>query len=382
MEEIQILPVNPETFETQEYNTSDQELLTVSELDTVFSGSTDYIEICVYDENQNKIYVTPEGETLTTFNVKEGDVLLNPQQDLERLGFDIDAYFINYNFYRKRLNSNSTQKYFISQISSDRTEIALDSNDIELDQTLSSAVEFIQFREDAEYFVDFYLNFGSNQSVIANNIKIDDEQVLIKLYEPLPVEFDIKSTLWVVEEISTPQAYQVIFPFTPEIPDDFTFISGPNFNLKIQGETGTTSQDFSYNTLIDSDVTSSVNQIQNLLAEKQININVNYEDFNQFVHFSSAQTRLENFYYKVGLIESASNQLSTFLGQVTSDTTNTLAFSSSKAELTSQIDTIIRNFDGYEYFLYFNSGSLFSYPKSNSSVENQLTGAQNITLRG
>ena len=365
-QEVLILPVNPDTFETQEYNTSDQDLLTVSELDTVFSSSTDYIEICIYDENQNKIYATPEGEVLTTYNVKEGDVLLNPQQDLERLGFDIDSYFINYNFYRKRLNSDSTQKYFINQISSDRTEIALDSNSIELDQILTSTAEFIQFRENADYFVDFYLNFGSNQSVIANNIKLDNEQVLIKLYEPLPAEFGLKSTLWVVEEISTPQAYQVTFPFTPEIPDDFTFISGPNFNLKIQGETGTTSQDFSYNTLIDSNITSSVNQIQSLLAEKQININVNYEDFSQFIHFSSAQTRLENFYYKVGLIESASNQLSSFLNQITSDTTNTTAYSSSKAELTSQIDSIIKNFDGYEYFLYFNSGSQFSYPKSNT----------------
>jgi len=365
-EQVQILPVNPETFETQEYDLSDQQLLTVSELDTVFSSSTDYIEICVYDENQNKIYATPEGEVLTTYNVKEGDVLLNPQQDLERLGFDIDAYFINYNFYRKRLNSDSTQKYFISQVSSDRTEIALDSNDIELDQILSSSAEFIQFREDATYFVDFYLNFGSNQSVIANNIKIDDEQVLIKLYEPLPSEFDTKSTLWIVEEISTPQAYQVIFPFTPEIPDDFTFISGPNLNLNIQGEVGESSQDFSYNTLINSDTTSSINQIQSLLEEKQININVNYENFSEFVHFSSAQTRLENFYYKVGLIESASNQLSDFLGQVTSNTISTSAFSSSKAQLTSQISTIIKNFDGYEYFLYFNSGSQFSYPKSNT----------------
>ena len=365
-EEIQIISVNSETFETQEYNLSDRELLTVSLLDTEFSQDTDYIEICVYDENQNKIYTTPNGETLRSYNVKEGDVLLNPQQNLEELNFDIDTYFIKYSFYKKRLNSDSSSKFFISEISSDRTELRLDSNEIEINQILSSSLEFIEFRENSSYFVDFYLNFGSNQSLIANNIKLDNEQVLIKLYEPLPEIFDVKSTLWVVEEISTPQTYQVTFPFTPEIPNDFTFISGPNFSLDVKGETGVSSQEFSYDTLLSSNVTSSISQIQNLLKEKQININVNYEDFNEFIHFSSAKTRLENFYYKVGLIESAKDQMSNFLGQITSPTTTTPSYITSKEELTSQINNIIENFDGYEYFMYFNSGSLFSYPKSNT----------------
>ena len=33
-EEVKIIPINPETFETQDYTTSDQNLLTISELDT------------------------------------------------------------------------------------------------------------------------------------------------------------------------------------------------------------------------------------------------------------------------------------------------------------------------------------------------------------
>ena len=365
-----ITPIIPDTFEYQTYSNSDENLIVQSELDTVFSASTDYIEYYIYDQNKDLIYPS-QTVPLLEYDVRKGDVLLNPSSNLESLGFDIGVYNISYSFYRKRAASSITEKYFISDISSDRTEIRLDSNVIENSNIISSVNDFVQYRETSTYFVDFYLNFGQNQTIIANNIKLETEEgidptILIKLYEPLPLEFNNKSELWVVELLSSPQAYKVDFPFEPTIEDDFTYIAGPNYNLNIIGETASPGEQFSYNTLINSDVTSSINQIQSLLNEKEININIDYEKFANFINFSSAKTRLENFFYKVDLIQSSSNQLSTFLNQITTDTTTTLAYSSSAASLTGAIDTIIKNFDGYEYFLYFNSGSSTSYPKSNT----------------
>jgi hypothetical protein len=370
-EEITILQIDPSSFELYNYNSSDTQLIAISELDTVFSSSTDYIEFYIYDENQNKIYPQNSTIPLTSYNTKNGDVLLNPQSDLENLGFDIGTYSIVYDFYRRRLASNINETYFIKEISSDRTEIRLDSNIIDNPSIISSTNDFIQYRENQPYFVDFYLNFGNNIKVVANNISLDttnseDPTILIKLYEPLPESFDLKTQLWVVEILSKSQAYQVNFPFIPIIEDDFEYIAGPNFNLNVKQETGNSSQLFSYNTLINSNVTSSINQIQNLLKDKKININVNYEDFNNFIHFSTVLTRLENFYYKVGLIESYNNNIGV-LENITGDTTSTLEYSSSLAEYTSKIDNIIQNFDGYEYFMYFNSGSDYSYPKSNTT---------------
>ena len=375
-QEITINQLNPNTFEYQTYSDKDTELIVQSQLDTVFNVNTDYIEYYVYDQNNTLIY---PGSTipLLNYDVREGDVLLNPENDLIGLGYDLGVYNILYNFYRKRLSSDISQKYFISNISSDRTEVRLDSNIIPNELIISSSNSFIQYRENAEYFVDFYLNFGLNQTIIANNIKLETEEgidptVLIKLYEPLPSNFNIKDELWVVEELSLPQAYQLNFPFEPITDNDFTYISGPNYNLNVTQQTSTGGESFSFNTLLQSDVTSSINQIQNLLNRKEIDININYENYSNFVHFSSAKTRLENFVYKVGLIESASNQLSSVLGRINGGTTNTIAYSSSKAILTSQIDTIIKNFDGYESFLYFNSGSQYSYPKQNTTPPFQL----------
>ena len=372
---VTINQLDPNTFEYQTYSDADSQLIVQSQLDTVFSASTDYIEYYVYDQNQNLIY---PGSTipLLDYNIRGGDVLLNPQKNLENSGFDIGTYNILYSFYRKRLSSNLSEKYFISNISSDRTEIRLDSNTIPNDIIISSANEFIQYRETAEYFVDFYLNFGNNQTIIANNIKLETEEgidptVLIKLYEPLPSNFSIKDELWVVEELSDPQAYELDFPFEPIVEDDFTYIAGPNYNLNVIQETSTGGESFSFNTLLQSDLTSSINQIQNLLNQKEIDININYENYANFVHFSSAQIRLENFYYKVGLIESASNQLSQVF-TTPSPTSTTPSYLESKAQLTNQIDNIIKNFDGYESFLYFNSGSQYSYPKQNTQPPFQL----------
>ena len=56
MEETKVILVNPNDFEYQDYQSSDIGLIALSELDTVFSSSTDYIEYHVYDSNKNLIY--------------------------------------------------------------------------------------------------------------------------------------------------------------------------------------------------------------------------------------------------------------------------------------------------------------------------------------
>ncbi len=373
MADIIINRVNSETFEYQSYSSTDENLITSFNLDTSFSSSTDYVEVSVYDENQNLIIPTPgtNNVIISDYTVKEGDILLDPSSNLQGFGLDTGTFNIVYSIYRNRLSSGQYVNYYISEISSDRTEIRLDSNEIPSDLIISSSNEFVQYRNEANYFVDFYLNFGSEGLVIANNIQLNTDEglnptVLIKLYEPLPNNYQIKDSLWVVEKISANQAYQVTFPTEIIVEDDFQYIQGPNYSLEVRQETATSGMPFSFNNLLESDVTSSIQQIKNLLNEKEININIDYENYANFVHFSSAKTRLENFAYKAALIESSSNQISAYLGQITSGTTGSIAYSASLATLNSEIDTIIKNFDGYEYFLYFNSGSDYSWPKQNT----------------
>ena len=132
--------------------------------------------------------------------------------------------------------------------------------------------------------------------------------------------------MWVVEEISTPQAYIVEFPEITFIPDDFQFIKGPNYSIKLTQQVGESTQEYNYNTLLGTNITSSSDQLKNILNRKEIDINVDYKDYKNFVHFSSANTRLENFYYKVSLIQSNQNAISNLPLDASS-------YSSSKAEI-------------------------------------------------
>ena len=100
---IKINRLDPNTFEYQTYEAVDENLIAKSNLDTAFTSSTDYIEYYVYDQNKSLIFPSAT-IPLTSYDIREGDVLLNPAQNLSSSGFDIGTYNIYYSFYRKRLS--------------------------------------------------------------------------------------------------------------------------------------------------------------------------------------------------------------------------------------------------------------------------------------
>jgi len=383
--EIIIQPVDSSTFESQTtYLTQDDTIISSFYLDIKFNSISDYVETNIYDENQNPLLnsITPKSD----FSVLNNDIILNPDQNLTQSGFDQGSYYIKYNFFRKVLKSDNNSLYYISEINSDRKEIRLSSNQISDSDIIFSTTLFSQLRDSATYFVDFYLNFGENDLCIANNVKLDTTQnnpsILIKLYEPLSLNHNLKDTLWVVEPISDSQTYLVTFPDPIIEINDSQYIQGPNFSLDIKNQTGLSSQIYSYNDLIGTNISGSQQQIKNILNKKGIDINLDYNDFSNFIHFSSATSRLENFYYKVSLIEDYSNEISDFIGSISGNTTSSISYNSSYNSLSGSIDSIINNFDEYEYFLYFNSGSINSWPKQNSQPPYQLysTGSSQVSV--
>ena len=149
------------------------------------------------------------------------------------------------------------------------------------------------------------------------------------------------------------------FPPTPITVIDSQPLAGPNFNLPIKDQINNSTQNLSYTDLISGAPTSSLDQLNSLMDSSSISISVDYTDFNDFIHFSSAQTRLENFYYKASLIEGYSASIADLSGVTSAATSITI--------LENKVSNLIKNFDRFEYFLYYNSGSAFSWPKTTTS---------------
>jgi len=371
----EVSQISAQDFTSYDYDEKDLNLIPSFEIDTTLEENS-YIEYFVYTLNgeqlvENYAYdsytIQNDGQSSLTNQISQ--IIIDPEADLVTQGLNQGEYNTYYSFLNKKVGT-PTDYLYITEISSDRTELRLDSNTISNGTIVSDTTAFVQQRNDSNYFIDFYLNFGQNQLILANNIQLDntdpsDPTILIKLYEPLPTEFDIKSELWVVTLIENPLAYNIVFEEEVIEFQDSSPIQGPNFNIDLKDQINNSTDELSYNDLISSNISSSNNQLDSLLSEKDININVDYTDFENFVHFSSAKTRLENFYYKVSLIEDYSSSIAQIQSGISGPTSGSSAVVGSIATFESQINNVIKNFDKYEYFLYYTSGS-FAWPKTTS----------------
>jgi hypothetical protein len=383
----EVTKIDYTSFELQDYNVRDENLITTFDVNTLFTTSS-CIEFYILDLNKNVLYskydytnyqVTNDGQSAQTGEVSKFQI--NPGDDVIGQGFANGEYVAYYNFLNKEIGDYNSTLY-ISEISSDRKEIRLDSQFISSFDLIEDTEDFVDFRENSSYFVDFYLNFGNNNLIIANNIKIENENtdnptILVKLYEPLPDQFQIKDETWIVTSFNEPEAYSIVSRAVSSFTTPTPLLQGPNFAIPIKDQVNNSSQNLSYTDIISSAPTSSQDQIDSLLSQSAINISVDYNDFSDFIHFSSAETRIENFYYKVGQIQSFTSQ-SNALTNVSGSSTSQLIFE-------KKIANVIKNFDKFEYFMYYSSGSVVSYPKSTSTVPYILyptTSSQVLTWLG
>ena len=370
MAEVTLLPNEGQTQPS--YSTQQSSLIGQFDISTTLNSNS-YIEFYVLNNNYNVLESNNfyssykiENDGQSALTNQGSTIIVNPINDLNDLDYTVGEYLACYKFYNREIGINGEQLY-ISELSSDRTEIRLDSTTLDLVSLTEQTLNFINKREESEYFVDFYLNFGNNNIFLANNIvfdndNVDNPTVLIKLYEPLPESYGLDDVLSIVTSFEEPKVYKVVFddPIIPE--PTFPFLKGPNFNIELKDQVNNSSLSLSYEDLIKTSISSSKNQINHFLEEKEIQINIDYTNFSNYIHFSSAQTRLENFYYKASLLEQYSSSISI----LDSTTSSTLTLSGSKATFQSKIDEIINNFDGYDSFLYYESSS-FAYPKTTNT---------------
>lgn len=294
-------------------------------------------------------------------------ISINPESDALSLGYTYGGVILYYNFIDNlyRIENNLNPSFFIESISSDRTEVRV------IPLTLApSDLEFTTLQLANKLNLDpsfnlFYINLGDNNFSTVVNIDVQDykdtKAVILKLYEPLPATVTVKEEIFIVDKVSDSVAFEI----TAETVEDVVTtpqLKGPNFDIEITEESTSPTQYYNFNELFSYPVSNSYYELRSLINENSAYISLDHNDFENFVHFSSAEERIKNFKYKLDLIHSYESYL---------ETTGSIAYSEigisgSREYYGNLITGIVENFDHYDRFLYYESGSN-SWPKSNST---------------
>jgi hypothetical protein len=347
------------------FDLDDTNLFNPQSINKSFGFENDYIELFIYDINGNLLNIN---SNYRSFKLPSNSYLnpnsslpiieIDPVKDLQDLGYISGEFFTQYNFQTRKFSSSSDRDLFISQISDDRTEIRLKSINLTSDDLLTAGEDLITELNTSQEQKYFILNFDNNIQLVVINIAtdIEDPSILLKLYKPFPSELREKALCWISEEIIEPYAFDINLD-TSIIVADGPKLKGPNFDIDINIKQNPSTEYQNYASIVSSLTGSSYQNILNYMNDNSYDLNIDYTSFENFIHFSSAEIRVKNFYNKVKQIEDYNNSINIITGS-----TNLLK-NEQTASIKLKIDNIIKNFDGFENYMYFESSS-YTWPKS------------------
>ena len=390
-----------------------------SDADIQIIGSTNIIstttpkvalnyEVNIYSFNGLLLnsFVNNSFSTLTTSGSVKYLNIPNFNKYFDQSNLNSGKYYYTVNSY-----TNKFDNLFIQEISSTRTEIKLgrkilpvtntatgttgtadfDPNNMIMKDnvfatTSSNATpgpiitrsQFVQFLTTGTNFNNLYVNFGQDRFIRIINIDLGPApayDILVKLYEPLPIGLEIKQLCQIDDVVFR---YGDIAEYTQniEIIDPSVLIQPPNFNIDLDIFKGATTGFQTWNDLLNVNLSTSQQIIDTYFGQSLtgIKLNIDYSKPEQFIFYSSAEERFNNFYYKVQLLEDYNVQL-TSLNNI-----NQTIKESNIIDVAKKRNKIINGFDDFEKYLYFgtDSGSLYTfYTGSISPWPKTTTGSLN-----
>ena len=154
-------------------------------------------------------------------------------------------------------------------------------------------------------YLTHVVHLGDGDNKIISSWVGSNESLILKLYEPLPANIQTNQQLWISKLQSNPIVETITLSSTSDI--SCTPLRGPNFTLDIDNG-------IPFNTF--EQLTASGSYTSNDIINKYLDsvgidtdkLSISYVSgseyaFTNFVNFSSAEERVNNFVYKVQLIE-------------------------------------------------------------------------------
>ena len=246
------------------------------------------------------------------------------------------------------------------------------------DQSINWAIKYDNFDYKK---LNTLIDFGNNQKAIIVNsqtdvdsVKIAPHSVVLKTYNEVPDNIQVKQNVHIVQEMSEPIRETIrLYPFEDAELGDPILRQPTEQSIDYinNSKTGQRSQEDIYtdNNFLSS---SLFNELQS--GSKSVEVNVDYNEYKNFSTFGSVEKRLQNFRTKLQQYEAYSLESASFAVKAT---TTSSVYDSAIAKNEELKNGILNNFDHYEKYLYYQSSSAESssfglqfdnsWPKTNSS---------------
>ena len=249
--------------------------------------------------------------------------------------------------------------------------------------------------DDSKYLTHL-LHLGDGDNKVITTWVGSEDSLILKLYEPLPANVQTNQKVFISKIQSNP-----IIETITLVGDGDEYcppLQGPNFSLEVDNGIGYQV----YDDLLASGSATNTSLIREYVSKTGIDtdkLNIEYVTgsdytFQNYVHFGSAEERIKNFWYKIGLLETYQSKyteltttdielgyvLAEGAGQdgyviITEDSSSlqldgTVITATTTIQANKQLNNInnlIGTFDGFENFLYTSTDDL-AYPKSGNSI--------------
>ena len=329
------------------------------------SVNTDWVK--VYFGNDKSSFVKVNKDGVQKFNVKE---ILDKNPDIERNtpSFPIPITLVG-------VNESGIQKVegrdeiVVVEYRKSRFNIPRNLAINRLVEGFAKQFDYSTF-EDTSRYLTHLLHFGNGDNKVITTWTGSENSLILKLYEPLPTAVQPNDLVWISKLQSSPIIETVTIV---GIEDDYCPpLKGPNFALEPDNGIGFEM----YDDLIASGSATStdlLNNYANSLGIDTINLNIQYASgseivYSNFVNFGSAAERVENFVYKLKVIENYTTINEDL--QTNSDWTGSVVTLNQINTNLQKIAEVKKGFDGFENWLYTDTdfSSSLSYPKSGSVV--------------
>lgn len=188
----------------------------------------------------------------------------------------------------------------------------------------------------------------------------DYYNIVFKLYKPLDPEITEKTSVFISNEYREPYT-DTVYLIDKSEPIQYNQLRPANFNVDAYSKQSIPTEYKNWNELLDANLTTSQQLIDNYFSGslQGIPLNINFGEFENFVHFSSAVERVKNFKYKLGLIEYYTDKITSLSGSLYTNL----------SPLYTKRNAVVSTFDNFEKYLFYDSGSLQLYTHVSYSID-------------